>query len=213
MLTFGLRHLKALGDVSEVVQEGQGPRSSGALLAQLVERITLRMEPVMAALDDDVAGLEEALLTAPTQTTRRDILTVRRRTIILRRYLAPQKEALLAFAASEATWLSAEDRREIRLAADRTARYVEDLDALRDRAQVIAEEVSAALSARLDRNLYVLSILSAVFLPLGFLTGLLGINVGGMPGVDNAAAFWVVAGVCLGLGGGAIALFRWLRWF
>ena len=40
--------------------------------------------------------------------------------------------------------------------------------------------------------MYVLSVIAAVFLPLGFLTGLLGINVGGMPGADNAAAFWLV---------------------
>jgi zinc transporter len=35
-----------------------------------------------------------------------------------------------------------------------------------------------------------------VFLPLGFLTGLLGINVGGIPGVDDSNAFWVVCGLC-----------------
>ncbi|MEO0620574.1 MAG: CorA family divalent cation transporter, partial [Pseudomonadota bacterium] len=103
--------------------------------------------------------------------------------------------------------------RELRFAADRMARYVEDLDALRERAQVIAEELANTLSQRLDRNLYVLSIVSAIFLPLGFLTGLLGINVGGVPGVESGAAFWVVTAGLAALGVGALALFRWLRWF
>lgn len=46
---------------------------------------------------------------------------------------------------------------------------------------------------------YILTIVAAIFLPLSFLTGLLGINVGGIPGVDNGNAFWIVVGLCLGI--------------
>ena len=46
----------------------------------------------------------------------------------------------------------------------------------------------------MNKNLYLLSVIAAVFLPLGFLTGLLGINVGGVPGVDDPSAFWIFSG-------------------
>jgi zinc transporter len=49
----------------------------------------------------------------------------------------------------------------------------------------------------MNRNMYVLAIVAGVFLPLGLLTGLLGINVGGIPGADTP---WAFAAVAVGLG-------------
>ena len=41
----------------------------------------------------------------------------------------------------------------------------------------------------------ILAVVAAVFLPLGLLTGLLGINVGGIPGAQTDWAFWAVCGL------------------
>jgi zinc transporter len=65
----------------------------------------------------------------------------------------------------------------------------------------------------MNKNLYMLSVIAAVFLPLGFLTGLLGLNVGGVPGVDNPAAFWIFSGVLSAVVGLQIALFKRWKWF
>ena len=59
----------------------------------------------------------------------------------------------------------------------------------------------------------ILSIVAAIFLPLGFVTGLFGINVGGMPGVEDPRAFWVVTMGCAVIGLLLLAWFRWRRWF
>ena len=71
-------------------------------------------------------------------------------------------------------------------------RYVEDLDAARERAAVTQEELASRLSDRMNRTLYLLTIMAIVLLPPSLLTGLLGINVGGMPGVENPWAFAIV---------------------
>jgi zinc transporter len=55
-----------------------------------------------------------------------------------------------------------------------------------------------------------LTIVAGIFLPLGFLTGLMGINVGGMPGVEESSAFWIVVAVCIGIL--ALQLFLFWRW-
>ena len=56
----------------------------------------------------------------------------------------------------------------------------------------------------INDRMYLLAIISALFLPLGFLTGLFGINVGGLPGVEDPNAFWWfcsgVAVIALGVG-------------
>jgi zinc transporter len=63
----------------------------------------------------------------------------------------------------------------------------------------------------MNRNMYVLSIVAGVFLPLGLFTGLLGINVGGIPGTNSDYAFVVVCALLLVVAGVVLLLFRRLR--
>jgi|TARA_B110000503_G_C7116593_1_gene400641 zinc transporter len=61
--------------------------------------------------------------------------------------------------------------------------------------------------------MYVLSVISAIFLPLGFLTGLFGINIGGIPGVEDPNAFWVFSGILVVIVSLQIWIFKKLGWF
>lgn len=75
--------------------------------------------------------------------------------------------------------------------------YTEDLDAARERAAVTLEE----LSDRLSEQMNMLSVVAAILLPLGFLTGLLGINIGGFPLSASAWGFvYVVLMLLVGTG-------------
>ena len=80
---------------------------------------------------------------------------------------------------------------------------------------VLPEYVSGRfVSAQvIDERMYVMSIVAALFLPLGFFTGLMGINVGGMPGVDSAWGFWVVSGFCTLVLIGLYTVFRRKGWW
>ena len=60
---------------------------------------------------------------------------------------------------------------------------------------------------------YIFSVVATVFLPLGFLTGLLGVNVGGVPGLENDNGFWVFVGLCALIVVVQVALFKKLKWF
>ena len=65
----------------------------------------------------------------------------------------------------------------------------------------------------MNKNMYVLSVISAIFLPLGFLTGLFGINIGGIPGVEDPNAFWVFSGILVVIVSLQIWIFKKLGWF
>jgi zinc transporter len=60
--------------------------------------------------------------------------------------------------------------------------------------------------------MYILSVIAAVFLPLGFLTGLLGINVAGLPGAETPWAFAAVCAILAVLAGLELWLLRRLKW-
>ncbi|MFH1738479.1 MAG: CorA family divalent cation transporter, partial [bacterium] len=151
-------------------------------------------------------GLEEEILENQDHHLRVKLGDVRRQAIILRRYIAPQRDVLSHLQAERFSWLSDPHRAQLREITDRITRYVEDLDAARERAAVTQDELTNRLSEQMNKTMYVLSLVAAVFLPLGLLTGLLGINVGGIPGTEN---HWAFAIVCVVLG--VVAWFQiWL---
>lgn len=59
---------------------------------------------------------------------------------------------------------------------------------------------------------YMLTIVAGIFLPLSFITGLLGINVGGMPGMEHPLAFWIVVGICTAIMATQLFLFWKWKW-
>ena len=74
------------------------------------------------------------------------------------------------------------------------------------------EELNARLSEQMNQTIFMMSIVATIFLPLGLLTGLLGINVGGIPGTENESAFWMVCALLAGFGVVVALLFRKLKW-
>lgn len=207
------RRLKAVIDIRERLENGRGPKNAGDFLTSLITRLFERMEPVLQNLDDQLDILEERVMENPNVEDRQDITTLRKQAILFRRYIAPQRDVIASLRNADMAWLDAGHKRKLMEALDRVTRYIEDLDATRERGQIIKDELANALSDRMNRNLYMLSVVAAIFLPLGFLTGLLGINVGGIPGADVGAAFMIFCAILIGVVIGQVALFKRLKWF
>jgi zinc transporter len=131
--------------------------------------------------------------------------------ITLRRHIAPQRDALAFLTVEEMKWLTQQQRWHLRESIDQIIRYVENLDMLRERATVLQDTLLNHLSEQLNRNMYLLSIVTTLFLPLSFMTGLLGINVGGIPGSNSPIAFVIVCALMLAGGFFEYWLFKRLR--
>ncbi len=207
------RRLTSISDIQESLEKGKGPRSQGSFIAQLSENLVKRMDDVIESLEDSALALEERLTDTQSSHLRGEISDIRRIVIHLRRYLSPQRDALRRLLAMEIDWLSPDARTRLNEAADQTQRYLEGLDAIRDQTQVAQEELTQKLTEQTERRMYVLAIITSIFLPLGFLTGLLGINVGGMPGTDSPLAFWIVCLLALVVGAASLWILRLMRWF
>jgi len=212
IISMRYRKIMAMQDIHKNIESCTGPRSAGEFIAMVAERIADRMGDVISEIDDNVDELEDAVLTAESRDLRTQLADLRRATIGLRRYIAPQRDVLARLLHDRITWFSDADRAHLREVAERTARFVEDVDAARERAAVTQEELNNRLSEQMNKAMYVLSIVAAIFLPLGLLTGLLGINVGGIPGTESPWAFTWVSLVLILLAVGLIVWFRKIRW-
>jgi len=208
-----LRKLYAVSDVVESIENQSGPKTAGDFLVLLAKRLFERMEPSLNELNDQLDDIEERVMLNPSVEERQDVIDIRKQAIEYRRYIAPQRDIMAQLCDSVSTsWISKNHERQIHECHDRLLRYIENLDSVRERAQIVKDELSNALSDRLNRNLYLLSVITTIFLPLGFLTGLFGINIGGMPGVDNPHAFWLFTGILIAIIIAQILFFRGLRW-
>ncbi len=202
--------VRAVGDVQTMLSVGNGPCGSGEFVAEIAERLTERMEPFITDLEDEVDELEDAILDGDPSSLISRLTRVRRSIILLRRHIAPQRDALGHL--SSLPWLDDEERRHIRETSDRVHHYVEELDSGRERALVIHDQIEHRIADRMTRTIYLLSLVSALFLPLTFVAGLMGMNVGGIPGANHSLGFWAVSGVLGGCATGIIMLYRRLKW-
>ena len=207
------RKLLSVSDIASSFANQQGPKTTGEFLCHLTRHLISRMEGTILGIDDRVDQVEEQLINSESHTLRSKLSEIRRESIMLRRYLTPQKEAMQKLLTDNLSWLSDTDRLHLRETTDRLIRYTEDLDSIRDRAAVTQEELINRLSEQMNTRMYVLSVISAVFLPLGFLTGLLGINVGGIPGADNSSAFIIFIVIIIAIVIMQLIFFKRKKWF
>ncbi|MBL4538261.1 MAG: zinc transporter ZntB [Oceanicaulis sp.] len=212
VITTRLRRLMAVSEMAEQMARGSAPATPADLVCALSQGLTARMEPVLEALVDEIDDLEERSVDRASRL-RGELAEIRRTTITLRRYLAPQRDILARLSLEDAGPLHHPHVRvTLRETADRLARLVEELDMIRERSSILNDQMVDARAEEMNAAMLLLSVVAAVFLPLGFLTGLLGINVGGLPGAHWPYAFALVCASCLGLAGGLVWWFRRKGW-
>ena len=185
------RDLLTIKEIADNLKKGVGPKSSSEFLIELTYRIIERMEDIIDNIEDRADQLEENIINSSDLKYRNEILAIRRESIVLRRYLFPQKEAMNKLYHDKITWINEYERIELRETNDQLIRHIEELDTIKDKVTLIQEELSNMLSDQMNKKMYMLSIISAIFLPLTFLTGLLGINIDGIPGAKNENAFLI----------------------
>jgi zinc transporter len=205
------RRLLSVQDIRGTLAEGHGPRTSGEFLVMLLERIASRIGEVVGRIDDAMDAIESDVATGPIASLLSRTTTLRRQTAAIRRYLAPQREALGRIR-GKAGLLTTAEIHDIEEQSDVMTRYIEDLDLLREQAILIHEQLTTRMANEQNQRLYVLSIVAAIFLPLSFITGLLGMNVAGMPGTDYPPAFWLSFGAMGAIAAGLLIWFRLKRW-
>ncbi len=195
---------------------GVGAKNVGELLDELcsftLDKIVAVVSDVEVVIDsvedkiiDDVED-EEGEFMPQLSEARRNLTE-------MRRYLYPQRDAMDVLPRQIMPWLSAENRYQLRENANRMLRIIEDIDSLRERAMINMDELSNRVREQTQENMYMLSVLAAVFVPLTFITGLFGMNVGGIPLATSENGFLIATLILLALGLFLAFLLKRLKWY
>jgi len=189
--------LNALRDLRLQMMTGKGPRSAGALLARIAEKVTEHVGDLVDELEEIISCLEDRINeTSGSSAIRPEIAEARRSVVQMRRYLAPQRDALFRLRHDDSSWLDSASKIHLREVDDRLVRHLEDLDEVRQRAAILQEELAALVAEQTNRNLYTLSVVTVVLLPMTFVTGFFGMNTGALPfGTDHPYGTWIASGL------------------
>lgn len=206
------RPLKATRDIAQRIVKQSAPQTSGGFIALFGLALADRMNPTIVELNEKVDELEEKVDAATGQSHISKLSELRRQAIMLRRYLAPQRDALNTLSLQHVDFISDDDRLRIREAADQATRINEELEAIRERCAIVKDQLVDQRAEEMNRNMMVLSVVAAIFLPLGLISGMFGINVGGMPWTETPFGFWYVSAIVVGISIVLLGIFKWAKW-
>ena len=206
------RHsMAALGKVEAAARAGRIV-DGGDFVAALAHAISVELDPKVADLGDQLDDCEGMLDGGNIYELRRNIAWIRSQAIVLRRFVAPDRDALGQMAQLEFDWISKDDRLHLREAADRFARMAEELEAVRERAALLHEQLTDLRAEMIDQRSLGIAVTAFIFLPLTFVTGLLGMNVKGIPFADHPLAFWGVVAFCAVISAVVLGWFSVRHW-
>lgn len=213
IITVQRRNMKAVFDIEEAIKAGKKIKNSGEFLYNILYEILFTTSPFLYALTEEVDALEEKVTTTHDIKFREAVLRIRSKSSVFKRYLLPQKDVIAKLKASECSWINDWDKRHFQENYDNITHLIEEADEARERSQILHDELANALSEKLNRSMYKLSLITVIFMPLTFLTGLFGINVGGIPGSEYEYAFYIFATAMITIGVVQTYLIKKKDWF
>jgi magnesium transporter len=169
------------------------------LLYQLMDRLTDSFFPALADFDDRIDAIQDEILAAPSEEQLQEIFTLRRRLVLLRRAVAPQRDLAGRFAAGidELPGLDVEAERYFRDVYDHLIRLSDLIDSYRDLMANAMDVHLSTISNRLNQVMKRLTVLATVALPLIVISGFFGQNFGFL--VDHVAGWPEFVGLGIGL--------------
>lgn len=204
---------RSINFIREQLKQQVGPKNGEELLLMLLDRLAYSTDDFVDKMDDKIDQAEDRVDDSSLTEFNPEMNDLRRQIAHIRRYLMPQKEAIDQLYRIKSPHLSEGFYERIYLHVDKFIQLVENLDLMRERALMLQEHFMANISHEQNSRLYLLAIVSAIFLPLTFLSGLFGMNVAGMPGLQNPWSFAYIVLFSVMLTVGLLVWFKKSRWF
>ena len=192
--------------VVERFQQGVGltAPSPAGLVAHLAAVGSRRFPGLIDRLESELDSLEELALHADPRALT-EVYALRRDLIVLRRVIVPQRQIFEDLAEDEHPLLDGASRREFERVAAYQSQILESLEAARSLLGSVLEAHRGAVADQTNQIVRVLTVFSAILLPLALITGIFGMNFVELPLADHPRGFWITIGVMA-----VIALALWL---
>jgi zinc transporter len=208
LITCQKKSLTSIQNLLADIEQGNPPVSTGDFIVRLNERIVFNMGDTMEDIEERAIAMEERVMDDSRIDCKPDLHHLRRQIIQLKRFLLPQRDALNKLQLDKTNWMTVKQQIRLREVGDHLMRYLEILDASRDLSIVSMDMLNQRQNEQLNKRMYLLSLIAALFLPLSFFSGLFGVNLSGIPMADSPYAFPLFVLLLLLI---VLALFRFFK--
>lgn len=209
-LVTGRHHpVTAVGLLRQDLDRGIPVDSTSALLNRLIGHLTASFGKMVAGYGDLIDDAEDRVLAGGYRET--NLGQHRRAMARLRRQMTADRHALAYLSGHPPPWWEKPATKQLRQVAGTLTSVAQDLELVQERARLLSEEIDSRLAERTNRNLYFVSVAAAVFLPITLISGIFGMNVGGLPWLEDANGFMWTMGCMLAAVAIALALVHWRR--
>ncbi|MEN6456992.1 MAG: CorA family divalent cation transporter [Prolixibacteraceae bacterium] len=206
------KNLMSIQNLLADIEQGNPPLSTGDFIVRLNERIVVNMGDTMENIEERAIAMEERVMDDSRNDYKPDLHHLRRQIIQLKRFLIPQRDALNKLQLDKTNWMTSKQQIRLREVGDYLLRYLEVLEASRELAAVSMEMVNQRQNEQLNKRMYLLSLIAALFLPLSFFSGLFGVNLSGIPLADRPYAFPLFVLILLLIVLGMFRFFKRNKW-
>ena len=189
LLTARTRPLQAVEHLRRLLEQGHPFASPPELLRRLLGLNAERLQALVDELSAEVEFIEERVFDDYIGDERKRTLSVRREAARLHRTQRGLRRALAEALRERDAFVPG-----LEVLVDLHNHIDQEFQTLEARARLSHDEIDAKLAAETNRQLYRLSVLTALFLPPSFVVGVFGMNVGGMVWTDSP---WGVAFACI----------------
>lgn len=189
---------KTINALRNALLEGHGPKNLAELVLGIIDGLNRNIDSYLDLVEEKISTFDdETELSLELMNTHKALLKIKR-------FIKPQQYAIDDYQNSSVPLASNKHLR-LRHSVNTITRINETLDFYLSELEIIKGELRQYHAEKMNQNTYLFSVIAAIFLPTSFLTGLLGVNVGGIPGTESPVAFSLF---CAGL----VAIFALEFW-
>ena len=186
-------------------------KGSGYLLYHVLDDLFDYCFPILDKIGHKLDSIEDDVEEGESQEIVRDISRAKQEIISYRKIIKPQRPILRLLERHVERFLPQDLELYFDDLVDASERIWDLLDNYKEVVEALEATNESAISHRQNDVLRVLTVFSAVLLPLTLLASVFGMNVD-FPGEGSAAAFWVIVAAMVAVFGALVAFFRWRRW-
>ncbi len=182
-----------------IVQRSRPFRTPADLVEAVLNQSLDAMSSDLGRIGDGLDGIEDRIVCDAWHNERQPLIEARRELVVVHRHMAALSNLFRRTANNNAHGMPEPVADMLDRLANRSQTLNQDGEQLQARARLLQDELMARLSAQTNQLLYVLSAMTAVLLPMSIVSGLFGMNVGGIPLGESRAGFWTISLVALGV--------------
>jgi len=216
---FVLSFQEKIGDIFNPIRDrirsGKGKiRKMGAdyLAYSLIDAIVDSYFGILEKVGERIENLEDELIERPTDDTLRQIHSLKREMMSLRRSIWPLRELINTMQRDESALIGSQTRVYLRDVYDHTIQIIDTIESFRDMVAGMLEIYLSSVSNRMNAVMKVLTIIATIFIPLTFVSGVYGMNFKYMPGLESRWGYPAIVLVMLGIVAVMLTFFRRKKW-